>query len=350
MKKRLKYIVSALIVLLSLIMFSSSTMHASGLTFDVNPVGKDHEKLGYFKLNAKSGSDILLPIKIENISDSKISIKVKFLNALTSSYGNIQYIDKEKIGNSLLLDSKYGMAQYIKGPDVIELEKGEIKTVNYSINIPSNVTEGTLLGGLSFKNTSNENKDDSENGIKINNEIERVVGIQLDLGKKENSNIQLEDDIQLVEDSSPPFLNIGLVNNNPVIVEGVSIKYKVFEGDKERFEGETIPFKMAPKTKIALPIDWKGKFESGNYNVKITLDVNGKKVNRNYSLKIKEKDVKSNENIVDITNEGTGKSSGYSNVIISTLFGFLIGIGCFWFIIICKRKKSEKSESESQSQ
>ncbi|MCE4051684.1 WxL protein peptidoglycan domain-containing protein [Bacillus sp. Au-Bac7] len=345
MKKLFQIIGASLLIFLSLFMLESKSF-ASSLDFDVQPVGKEHEALGYFQMDTKPGSTITVPVKIENVSDEKINVKVSYLNALTSNYGNIQYVDKTELGNSSLLDSQYGLAKYITGDTLVELEKGESKTVKYSITVPSTVTKGTILGGLSFKKADRTSNSEDDKGIKINNEVERVIGIQLNLGEPEKVPVSLQDDIELIENSSPPFINIGLENKNPSIVDGVSVKYTVTKGKEEVFQGEVLPFKMAPKTKFKLPIEWGSKFASGEYQIKVSLDVNGETVEKNFSLNVTNKDVSSSENIIDVTQKDGTESPLYLTII-PLIIGLILGFVLFWFVLFWKKKKRKRKEEET---
>lgn len=147
--KRVKQGIIFLIVLILFICFIPNLYaSAKSLDYDIKPIGP-YAKNGYFNFSTSAHSKYQLPIKIINKSDRPIELEINKLNALTSIYGDIQYVPFIKGKNTFLNDENYALKEKLSGPDEISLKAHEIKTINFEVR--TNDLRGTQLGGLSFK-------------------------------------------------------------------------------------------------------------------------------------------------------------------------------------------------------
>lgn len=264
---------------------------ANGMDFDVQPSEQNYANLGYFKLKALPGNDTKLSVRITNLTGNNITVDVNKLNALTSPYGNIQYVPNKELPNSKLLNDKFLMSKYLSGESTINLKGNESKIVTYSLRVPRGIDKGTLLGGLSFKKHGNVTAKPKNGKAVINNQVERVIGVEADYSNVKSS---LSLSKPFVKTSpSTPFLNFPLKNDKPSIASSILMSYEVFDGGRSLYKGKTDEFKMAPMSEINYVTNWGAKeFKPGLYTVKVLLKSNGQVLeNKTYKVKVSQYDI-----------------------------------------------------------
>lgn len=110
-----------------------------------------------------------------------MTIQIEKLNAINSSQKGIQYTSKTEENYSRLLDERYAFAKYIQIDEQVTLQGRETKRIQAEIEISE--LDGTMLGALAFK-TLHNTEEFNDGQLKIKNELNRVIGVQINLDNK----------------------------------------------------------------------------------------------------------------------------------------------------------------------
>lgn len=272
-KKKLLFLLPLLFCLVTVLPVK---VNAASLNFNVEPATKTNVKNDYFDFNAQAGKSVSLPLNIENESNKEITIKVSKLNALSSITGGINYTADVEAKDSKLLNSNRLASKYISGPDTITLSPHQSKKVTYTYTGPANVTTGEILGGLSFiqadnNDTSNSNK---KSAVQIKTQVARMIAIVARYSKI-NPNLALGK-LSLSEDSSTPYIKIGMTNEPAALGQISKISYTL-KNEKGKTIGHSTTAKntamlFAPSSKWKYQIAWPASsYKPGKYT--ITLEI-----------------------------------------------------------------------------
>lgn len=320
--------------------FNVISTNAEKINFDVQPAGETYNEKGYFNFPSEPEQTTDLPVLIKNLSDKELILEIEKLNAITNIYGNITYTTEESLENSNLRDLNFAAAKYIDGPRTVTLHPSESKMVTFLFKNPIDVKEGTLLGGLSFTEKDTKSKSDKGSVTTFN----RILGVQSNVST-EKIEVITQGPIEIVEETTSPYISVLLENKSPMIAEEVSIEYKVSNEDKEIFQGETTSFKMSPKSVVTYPINWASNtFQSGEYKITTTVTHKDGKFSEEFDFEIAEKNVEAysealNES-VNVTPTVSNKSGlWFVGGVLATLFTVIVGLLIF-------RKKAKKKKTE----
>src|SRR5690606_37551673 len=139
---------------------------------------------GYFDLNAKSGDQMTLKLKLENTKGTPINVRIEKSNAYTSPTGGIFYEKETNSEDTQLLDDGIHLVDYMVVEELITIPANETMELPIQLNVPETVGK-TVLGGI--KVTEEKEKEDSEEVGKdeanfvVNTETTYAVAIQLNL-------------------------------------------------------------------------------------------------------------------------------------------------------------------------
>jgi len=316
---------------------------ASELNFSVNATGSNAHG-GYYQLNVKPHFTYTLPVTITNISDRAITVMAAQQNALTSIYGGIQYVNYTHGLHTSLLDTRYALKNKINGPKVISLQPHESKIITYQVT--SSDLTGVELGGLLFKEsseTSSHQKKRDGTNFTTQNQVSRVIPIQLNYPKSEQKKVTISQPVFDLKGSNP-IIFIPLRNERATITDNLSGNYAVYKKNKRIFEGKlnVNAFKMAPKTEIGYPLSWSGKtITDGKYHIKMTLHTGNQIIKKNFELHVPK------ETLVTYQKEQDSHPIVTMNnrilfVVIGVLVLIILILGCF--LLRKFNKKSDKKE------
>ncbi|MGG0888907.1 WxL protein peptidoglycan domain-containing protein [Cytobacillus horneckiae] len=246
---------------------------ANGQPFSVRailPVNQDKNITNYISIttNKKEISQEIQFI-VTNKTNKPLKIKVHPVNALTSPNGVIQYLPTLKETNSEIINNQYGLEQFIKGENTLELKPSENKVVKLNVDIPE--MNGTVLGGVGFQ-TIKESKEDTESQFSITNEINNIIGVQFNFPTKEKPNFIIGEPFI---DSMPSLyaLRLPITNNSPLLLKETSLDYEVWDYKGEKVFGSDkidFLFNFAPNTKANIAIPWDNEVLSEGKTYKIT--------------------------------------------------------------------------------
>lgn len=337
---------------------AGASQKRESLPFSVAPVGDAYRSVGYFKFKGSPKKKQSLPVKITNTSKRAIRVDVQTRNALTSVYGNIQYISDVKTPTAKLLDLKRAARPQISGPMTIKLKASESKTVTYTYEGLDHVTTGTVLGGLAFSEhkdrpdfqpiAKGENKKSSKqttHRVIAYNRLERLIGVQADYSKM-TPNVEMSAPT-VKSTPSAPLVLIHVANTTPVIVDHVKLTYAVSQVGKNLFSGVSGDFNMAPSSSFGYLVNWNAKtFAPGTYHLKITMTVNGKTTSHAYDFVVPKKTVKTYQHQTFTQPRADAEGGSLWWIIgLSVIAGGLIT----WLILFFVKKRKEKKDVASQS-
>lgn len=351
MKKLFKRVMISLItvfVTLSGFYINGESAHAEGieqLNFGAQPVGANTSK-GYFDLSVEPGRSYRLPVRLTNKMNKPITVKVTPVNALSSIYGGIEYVTYQSNKFTRLLDKSRAMQQYVSGERSINLKPHEKKIVYYTVKSPKKT--GIVLGGLSFMNqvsNADSGKKDSNIKFSIRNQVERVIGIQLNYPQKEKEKLTLKKPTVMITPSGP-FLMMDLTNNNATISDNIRAYYQVSQNGKKLFNGSVQSFKMAPNTQINYPAAWKAKkFQAGLYQLNMKLITPNESLNRSFSFSVSDgntvKFAQTNANVPTVSDSSWW--FWWLWIIIIILFLIILLLLLF---LLYKRRKDKKEKRD----
>ena len=205
------------------------TAHADNndMGFSVQPTAENYSKIGYFKFTAKPNQTKTLSVTISNTTNSNQTVKVGLKNALSSPAGSTQYTTKTKLKNAKLINSNYAMKKYLTGPTTVQLKPNEQKQVSYTVKLPdaNTVSNGSLLGGLSFENAEKPTTTNKKNKITVYNKVARLISIEADYDQTKSDLIIKQPSISTTP--STPLILLPIKNNSPAIARKIQLDYTV---------------------------------------------------------------------------------------------------------------------------
>ncbi|WKB35145.1 DUF916 domain-containing protein [Terrilactibacillus sp. S3-3] len=102
----------------------------------------------YFDLKMKPQQKQVIQVRVDNLSNKKITVIPSITNASTTIYGDINYTDqKAKPDKSM----RVPLSSVAKTAKSIMLKAHESKMLNIHIVMPKKKLDGVILGGIHFQ-------------------------------------------------------------------------------------------------------------------------------------------------------------------------------------------------------
>lgn len=314
------------LVFLFIFAVSASLVQAEGTVgYSVQaqlPENQRDDSVSYFDLRVEPGQEQDLHITIYNHGNEEITIRGDVYDASTNSNGLIVYEEQEELDPSL------------QNPvtELVTLEDGEwtipadeSETVTANLEIPEEPFDGIKLGGFHFEKVPDE--EETQEGVSIQNRYAYVIGLQLsekdeDVASKLNL---LSVNPQLVNHRTAVVAQVQ--NDQPVLMNGVTIQAKVFEqGETEPVrEIEQTDIRMAPNSTMDFIIDWNNRpLQEGTYRLEMTATDGEDAWEWQEEFTIREEDEVLNEEAVEI--ESARDYSNWYLAGIAALLAVVIGL------------------------
>lgn len=254
-------------------------------------------KVGYYHIPGKPGETVTLQARITNRTDKALEVKMVPLNAYSSNEGIFYQSPKEVDAKKyILVDERYGLAQYIKENPPLTLQTHQSEIVSVSLTVP-NLVKGTLLGSIRFvvfAGTQEVKQSDAAN-----------KGSQLLIDKYQAMDTAVQIDLPQTADEpavsfgNPTFngdsanVNFDIINEGARIQDNISGSYEISDTTNNKlFDGTIKSFKMAPMTRFQYPVPWNNKtLEPGNYVFTLKTNVAGKDITSTKDVSIENKAV-----------------------------------------------------------
>ncbi|KXS57681.1 hypothetical protein AWJ02_07490 [Listeria monocytogenes] len=234
------------------------------------PANQIDKRQTYFDLKMQPKQKQTVEIDVLNSSNEEIQVEAAINYASTNRTGIIDYTknDLTKKDKSL----KYPLPELAEIPDDqkrLTIPVNGKKTVQVMIEMPAESIDGVVLGAVEFKK-KNTKETKKTKGVSLKNEYSYIVGMQL-----AESDKQVKPHMNLLS-IKPALLNYhtaivaNLQNDQPVILENLSIDAKVYQqnSDKLLYQTKKANMKMAPNSNFNYSVDWENQeLKPGKYKV-----------------------------------------------------------------------------------
>lgn len=233
---------------------------------------------GHYRIPGMPGEQIPLQIKVTNHTDQIVEVKFVPMNAYSSQTG-IFYQNPDDVNTQAysLLDSRYGLAQYMTVPDSLDLQPNEIQIVDFSVAIPD-IDTGTLLGcirviAFAGSQTAQETDNQVESAQMLIDKYQAVdTAVEIILPNPATPSISVGEVTFLGEKIA---VGVQINNQAALIQEGITGDYEIMDSQNAvLFSSAINKFKMAPMSTFNYPLTWQNKtLEPGTYALSLTLHV-----------------------------------------------------------------------------
>ena len=186
MKRNFFSLTAILFALLLWLPFNTVSAEDGG--FYIRPILPNDQlsSAGYYHLKGEPGESRTLQVVINNQNDEEITVSVNAANGFSNPYGSMSYSADDTTDFSRYLNEAYKLKDMIDIQDSVTVEAGEEKLVKFTVTIPSDITEGQLLGAIQFtanEKGSNENNESNEDASFADGRRELIV-IVIAVGSK----------------------------------------------------------------------------------------------------------------------------------------------------------------------
>lgn len=235
---------------------------------------------GFFDIDFKPGEDVVLGVKIQNIVNEKIEIKIT-PGTVISNQGHIVYGDQseEMVDSS----NQHPFAKMVKSQTVTVEPKGTF-TVRIPVKVPKEQFNGTILGNLAFTVLGQEEKTkkDNKDGVAtITNVVRQALIVRLQQGEQPDPDFQIGNPATGGSLKGPtftiPIRNVAATYFSDK--DGTSVKYTVTKKDdpKIKFTNSEKNISMAPNSFFEGTVSTKGKaIDPGKYSFQVEIRHKGK--------------------------------------------------------------------------
>lgn len=245
---------------------SSDTNFTIEIVYPENQIEKD---AGYFYITGDKSVQSI-EVKIKNISQNDITVKVETASCYSSPTGDLVYIKDNRDASLGYIDGRYSIESNIKpSSEQVKLGAYKEKPVFFQISdIPA--LQGEVIGAVRFFEDLGVQQKNNDN-IQINIRKSITIPVRIRLSDFSSAN---GDAIEIGEasfDSQKGLLKMYVFNKLAVINKNVRLTYWVCDHkDNKLFEGDVNLYKMAPKTFVMLPVKWDYPTAAhGRYTIKV---------------------------------------------------------------------------------
>ncbi|WP_430534499.1 DUF916 and DUF3324 domain-containing protein [Listeria rocourtiae] len=267
--KKLMTLFLILPLLASSLLFPVHT-DASEMNFSVSaniPENQIDKTKSYFHLKLAPGKEQTVYVTITNETSQEITVLTSVNTAVTNDNGIVDYSQENpKLDNTL----KYPLSKLTESAGEIILTAHSSKNYPIKISMPDKAFDGTILGGVYFKEKTADKNESQSKDIQIENQYAYVTGMMLSQNDK-----QIKADLKLNE-ITPTQVNYrnvvtaNLQNTEATILQDLDVEAQIFkrDGTKVLHENFKQNMRMAPNSNFNFPISWGTKeFEPGRYRL-----------------------------------------------------------------------------------
>lgn len=334
MKKRLTVFFAALLLVLTVLLPVTTVKAAPDKSYAIqailpdNQINKDES---FFDLKITPKKEQTLKVLIANTGSKPIKVTAEINNAYTADSGVIGY---DKFNAQPYKSKLPSLTSLVDGKrkQVVELDTGENKTVEFKVKSPDSEYSGIILGGITT--TASVSPTKSKN-INIKNQVRYVKGVVL---RSKDDGVMPEMHLT----SAAPRAVAGstgisymLDNTAPININKVTLTAKIKHGDK------TINYKqdnlqIAPNSQFNYFIPIKD-LSAGTYKAHLTLkNDSGFEKSFDRSITIQQKQVD------DVKSATQPKQQSNNKQWIGIIVGILILIAvAVWMYLYYSQKNDE---------
>lgn len=267
---------------------------ASEFNFAVTPRPSDKQidkQKTYFDLLLAPNQEETLTVDLRNDTDKEVVVEAQVNRAATNGNGVVEYSKNDIKADPTL---KYDLKDYVEAPKEIILKPRSAAEYKLNIHMPNETFDGVIAGGITFKeksvNQANDSAKEEEKGLAIKNEYSYVVAL---LMRQTTENGAPDLKLQSVQPNQRNARNViqaKLQNPNATYLNHLATQTTITKkGSSEAlYQEEQTQMQMAPNSNFNLSVPLKGdRLKAGKYMMKIEAygqnDQNG-----NYPFKAKD--------------------------------------------------------------
>lgn len=274
--KKYSHNIAVMIILFAaLITMYPTKSSAAGMPFTVDAILPDNQVTLdniFFDLKVKPSQQQELEFEVSNTADRDIKIAIDLNPGWTNQNGVLSYAQTDKKVDESL---KTPITKLIKDSTrTIYLEKGETKSVYFTLNVPSEEFLGIIIGGFTFKEVQKDDeKKNTSNDVVIKNEIQLVKGIRIRESDQEILEKLTINSAKAQLISYKRAFTINVQNPQPDFARDITLKIDVYKGKSKKpivSEEKIIP-SMAPNSSTDLPVFYDEALKSGEYRLKVNV-------------------------------------------------------------------------------
>ncbi|OJG86761.1 hypothetical protein RV15_GL002359 [Enterococcus silesiacus] len=320
---------------------------ATGFTYKVSfPDNQIEENIGFYKLKMAPNDHQVIKIALSNPGKEKLTVDVSLNGAKTNQNGVIEYGDSS-IENDASL--KFDFKEIVTGPKTVELNPGETKDLELTIQMPETTYEGTIAGGIQLMRANQGAEADQKGGSQIINQYAYVIGLLLQENDQLPSPNLALNSVKANQDNARNAIFVNFSNVEAAYLNDMTVEVQVTEKNKENilYERKQTAMRMAPNTFINFPVSMNGeKMVAGKYKAKILVTSGNEKWawDKEFTIDQKEAD-KFNERDVGLVQE-----KGINWQLIALIAGgLLVGIALIFIVLVMMRKRKMAKNSNTPS-
>lgn len=269
------WLLTTLLMAITLILFPLSAFAEDGLAFYVTPIFPESQREGeggYFDLQLGPGTHDKLTLSLQNGGDEPVLVQITPHTAFTNVNGVVEYGREAEEADPTLI---YSLEDLVTPIEPIEIAGGGTQEVTLELTMPDDAFEGVLAGGLRIEEIREEAPEETrtEEGVAITNEFAYVIGVLV-----RNEMNSISPDLALLEVFADQInhrnvFSATIQNFMPAFANRLSVEAQVRrEGETEILYEETKEnMQMAPNSQFNFPISLNGdRFQSGSYELMMT--------------------------------------------------------------------------------
>lgn len=262
--------------------------------FTVNPVIPNTQldfSKGFFFIKTKPGEQQKLIVKLSNIQEEPITVKISVDDAISTEHGIVNFSQPLIVNET----QKDPLSEIVKiEEEEVTIQGNETKDIVFEVNPPTNSYDGIKWAALRF--TANDN-----NGEKVNKMVavdnEYQIGlITSETGEDYNNGETLELlDVKAVLSNGRKVIEAQISNPEPKIVENLFIKAELIDKKDNKVvkTKDVNNYAFAPNSTMPFVFDWGlSNLVSGEYILKMNISNDENQWNLEKTFKLSEKDVK----------------------------------------------------------
>ncbi|AMP19941.1 hypothetical protein AZF37_00975 [endosymbiont 'TC1' of Trimyema compressum] len=253
----------------------------------IQPDNQISKSASFFDLDINSVKQQELEILLTNKTNKQLVLEGAVTNAWTTINGVIDYSSTEYPLDSTLKNPLSSLL-VLNSKEIVIPPMEQIR-VTATLNIPDNIHEGVVLGGIQFceKGDSFNNPNESS----VYNKYAVVKGVKLTKGEIPNPNIEISN-AKVSQLRKIPAITVNIKNTEATMIGEMSFKTEVRKENSQEIlqSDETKPVQMAPNSNVDLPIYWKDTtIQPGKYTVHATVEIAGKTWDNNLNFTVDDK-------------------------------------------------------------
>lgn len=288
--KRYLGIILVLIGFISINFLMTIPTFAKETSFSVKakiPAKQWDQKKTYFDLRVTPGEVEKLEVELRNNTDAEVKVGIQANSAVTVDGGVIDY---EATDSELDETMEYPFSEMVEVDSEVTLAPKETKTIAAKLTVPEESFDGIILGSLYFT----EMKETKSSKTKNETILSQVIGVQL----SENDH-EVTTELDLIKAKAGQIDNRNVVlatvqNPTPKILSNMVVTADVFKGNNKKkpiYHNKKENLNMAPNSTFDYSVSTEDQaFKAGNYVMKMTIEVDGEKLELEQKFEIKKEE------------------------------------------------------------